>query len=104
MRINTDRKTKNSKKGVTLVEMLIVMLIIGAIVGVLIFNFSEATDKAREAKAKGDLREAKINARIDLLDGHMDTVRFADLVAQLQEVVATAIKSISKPNKTQKLF
>lgn len=104
MRINTDKKIKNNKKGVTLIEILIVMLIVTALFAVLVFNFSAATDKAKEAKALSDFRTAKINARIDLLDGHMDTVRFADLVAQLQEVVATAIKSISKPNKTQKLF
>ena len=91
MRINTDRKTKNNKKGVTLVEMLIVMLIIGAIVGVLIFNFSEATDKAREAKAKGDLREAKINVFLDLMDG-----RYSGNMGRLIEFVMK-LKDISDP-------
>ena len=88
LRINTDRKTKNNKKGVTLVEMLIVMLIIGAIVGVLIFNFSEATDKAREAKAKGDLREAKINVFLDLMDG-----RYSGNMGRLIELVMKLMHS-----------
>jgi len=97
LRINTDRKTKNNKKGVTLVEMLIVMLIIGAIVGVLIFNFSEATDKAREAKAKGDLREAKINVFLDLMDG-----RYSGNMGRLIELVMK-LKDISDPTVDEKL-
>lgn len=100
LRINTDKNIKSNKKGFTLVETLVVMSIIAALAALIMLIFSASIDKAKEARDIADFRSAKINARIILMDGHMDTIKFADLVAQLKGVTSTVMQNISKPNKT----
>ena len=50
------RKTMKSQKGFTLVELLVVVVIIGVLAAIAVPKFTGATDEAKIAKVKADLR------------------------------------------------
>ncbi|OGG23920.1 hypothetical protein A3A79_01830 [Candidatus Gottesmanbacteria bacterium RIFCSPLOWO2_01_FULL_43_11b] len=55
---------KNSKKGFSLIELLVVITIIAALVGVALPNFLGARQRAKDAKRKAELRELKSALRL----------------------------------------
>lgn len=56
--LNYYRKSK-AEQGFTLVELIVVMAIIGAIAGLLLVNFQNARVRSRDAVRKADLRSIK---------------------------------------------
>ena len=66
------REKFQSKKGFTLVEMLIVVAIIAILVAVSIPLINSSLDKARENTDKANIRAAKAEATILLLNDDID--------------------------------
>ena len=66
------KKLKNSEKGFTLAELLIVVAIIGVLVAISIPIFTAQLEKSREATDEANLRAAYAEATADLLTGQVD--------------------------------
>ena len=51
------KKLRNREKGFTLIELLIVIVIIGIIAAILIPNFLDSLNKAKQKRTMGDMRD-----------------------------------------------
>lgn len=67
------KKLKNSKKGFTLAELLIVVAIIGVLVAISIPIFTAQLEKAREATDAANIRSAYAELAADALTGEAVT-------------------------------
>lgn len=63
---------KLNKKGFTLAELLVVVAIIGVLVAISIPVFTSQLEKAREATDLANLRAAKAEAVVTILDGNAE--------------------------------
>ena len=63
------KKAKENKKGFTLAELLIVVAIIAVLVAISIPIFTSQLEKSREATDLANLRAAKAEAVVEILDG-----------------------------------
>ena len=66
------KKLKNSKKGFTLAELLIVVAIIGVLVAISIPIFTSQLEKARDAADAANLRAAYAEVSAKVLEGEAD--------------------------------
>lgn len=66
------KKLKNSKKGFTLAELLIVVAIIGVLVAISIPIFTAQLEKAREATDMANIRSAYAECSTAVLTGESD--------------------------------
>lgn len=79
-------KKLRSKKGFTLMELLIVIAIIGILVAIAIPSFTSAIDKAEQATDDANIRAAYAEHQIHTMDSSFsadasvsgDTITFAD--------------------------
>lgn len=71
---------KNSKKGFTLMEMLIVVAIIGVLVAISIPVFSAQLETSREAVDTANMRAAKAEALVTYLDKNAAFTGYYDAV------------------------
>lgn len=85
---------KKKKKGFTLVELLIVIVIIGILFAVLISRVDFATDKARETGVKADMRsyQTAIEQVFREQAGYKPGTDGADLKAQLNGCLDSKLK------------
>ncbi len=67
------KKAKENKKGFTLAELLIVVAIIAVLVAISIPIFTSQLEKSREATDLANLRAAKAEAVVEILDGTATT-------------------------------
>lgn len=83
-------RTKSSKHGFTLIEILIVVVILGVLASIVIPQFTSATDSSRENTLKMDLH--RIRTQLILYqqqhNGNYPTV--ADFVTQMTQASNTA--------------
>jgi prepilin-type N-terminal cleavage/methylation domain-containing protein len=56
------------KKGFTLIELLVVIAIIGVLASIVMVSMSSASDKAKDARLKGDLSQVRTLAELVLDD------------------------------------
>ena len=82
-------KTKKTKAGFTLVEILIVVVILGILAAIVIPQFSQASTEAREASCRADLQTVrsqielyKIQHTNDALPGAFATTTFDQAMTQ----------------------
>lgn len=71
---------KNSKKGFTLVEIMIVVVIIGLLAAMAIPAFQKVRENAREKAVLNNLRQVASAGQQYLLESGADTVDYQDLV------------------------
>ena len=86
--LQTLQKKRKSKKGFTLMEMLIVVAIIAIFVAIAIPTFNTQLNNARLATDKANLRSAYAEASVDYLtDGDIDhdTITYGDFIATVTE-------------------
>ena len=57
--MNMMRKLLNSKEGFTLIELMIVLLVLGILATIAIPRFGDMTGKAKEVKAKSELKQVQ---------------------------------------------
>ena len=79
---------KKSKKGFTLVEMLVVIAIIAVLVAIIVPTVTSSTKKAKAATDAANLRSAKATATIMLLED--STLTADDLDAETLKVPAVS--------------
>lgn len=81
--------------GVTLVEMMVVILIIGLITAIVAINVLPSQDKARVEKAKADI--AAIDQALTLF--HLEAARYPTMEEGLEALVdpATALGAVRDP-------
>ena len=53
---NKKQETRNKQFGFTLIELLVVIAIIGTLTSLLVVNYQNARERARDAQRKGDFR------------------------------------------------
>lgn len=80
-------KRLHPEAGVTLVEMMVVILIIGLITAIVAINVLPSQDKARVEKAKADI--AAIDQALTLF--HLEAARFPTTEEGLEALVTPAI-------------
>ena len=88
-------QTKSDKRphpeaGVTLVEMMVVILIIGLITAIVAINVLPSQDKARVEKAKADI--AAIDQALTLF--HLEAARFPTTEEGLEALVTPFIRTL----------
>lgn len=64
-----NKNVKNNKNGFTLVELLVVISIVGILAAVTMPNLFAAVDKAKGARDLANLKNAKTQALLDMIDG-----------------------------------
>jgi len=84
--MNSLQTKKESKKGFTLMEMLIVVAIIAILVAIAIPTMSTSLNKARSAADKANLRSAYAEASVDYLEDNTinnATITYGDFTASV---------------------
>ena len=92
------KKFRKNEKGFTLAELLIVVAIIGVLVAISIPIFTSQLEKAREATDLANLRAAKAEAVVAILDGTAtnDTTVYYDASAGTFVTTESAATQIGK--------
>lgn len=93
-------KKLTSKKGFTLVEMLVVIAIIAVLVAIIIPTVSSATKKAKAATDAANLRSAKATLTIAALDGSLSTYASASGADSPYDAQKLGIPTTSKSDGT----
>ncbi|MGN8738493.1 type IV pilin protein [Bilifractor sp. HCP3S3_D3] len=86
------KKLKNSKKGFTLAELLIVVAIIGVLVAISIPIFTAQLEKAREATDEANIRSLYAECSAAVLTGSSDDTKITvnkDASGEVTDATAT---------------
>ena len=86
-------KLRKTKKGFTIVELVIVIGVIGILAGILIPTFVNVTQKAEEASLKSNLANAYSAYVADAADGSVETAKY---IVKGDEQVTTYQDSTTK--------
>ena len=85
---------KNTKKGFTLVELLVVIAILAILASVAVVGYTAFVKKANESKAKTELHQIVASLNADFLDdGKWETFTKAEIDADDMTAFAAAINA-----------
>lgn len=94
---------RKESRGFTLIELLVVIAIIGILAAIVLVSLSGATDRAKDARIKGDLSQVRSRAELLRIDtgGYASTCKDTKSLGTDSELqtIQTDIKD-QQPNKT----